>query len=58
MVKDLFTIELTRSLVIFVAYNLLRIMTRMITDNSVLGHIRFLGILYNFWNDYIIDICP
>ena len=30
----------------------------MITDNSVLGHIRLLGILYNFWNDYIIDICP
>ena len=33
-------------------------MTRIITDNSVLGHIKFLGILYNFWNDYINDFYP
>lgn len=26
------------------------------TDNIIPGHIRFLGILYNFWNTYINNI--
>lgn len=56
MVKDLIKMSLTGNLAISVTqhFKIIRIMA----DDTVSGHTRFLGIPYTFWNIYIHDIYP
>ena len=53
------TMQLTRNLDISVTYNnIFKIITRIMTDNIIPEHTRFLGISYMFWDIYTNDIYP
>ena len=56
MVKDLIAMQLTKKLDYIYVIQHFKIITSIMTANLITGHIRFLGIPYNFWNIHINDI--
>ena len=52
MVKDLITVQLTNKFGYFCDLQVFKIITRIMTDNIMSGHIHILRISYNFQNTY------
>ena len=58
MVKDLIRMQLTKKLDYCCDIQHFKIITRIMTDNILPGHTKFLGIPYNFYNIYSNNIYP